>query len=235
MTRYGSPLALATIPQVLNTRVDQLILAAMIPAFALGQYTVAAAWSTSVTPLLLAIATIVFPRVASSSEDERTQRFVQGSRFGVCVGVLLGILLALLTPVLLPVLFGHSFAQAIVPGIILLWASVLSGVNTVLEEGLRGLGDTPAVLWAEVSGVLSTAILAIVLLRRGGGLNAVAVSSLIGSLLSLLILLYRSSRNLRIPVRQLIQPSLSDLNAYRSAFARFAEPYLRGIPGLQAR
>src|SRR5216683_2515295 len=109
MLRYGIPCVTTKVPQVLNLRLDQMLMAAILPPQQLGLYVVAVAWSSASEPLIGAVL----------------------------------------------------------------------GLNYVLQEGLRGLGQPYAVLQAEFIGLAVTA-LALVLMLRPLGITGAALSSLLG-------------------------------------------------------
>ena len=91
--------------------------------------------------------------------------FAQGSRLGVLIGVSMLLLLVSLTPLLIPFLFGREFSAAVPPALILLVAATLAGINSVLEEGLRGLGYPAAVMKAEIIGLGVNVVALFVLLQ----------------------------------------------------------------------
>ena len=83
LLRYGLPCVMTTLPQVLNLRMDQMLMAAFLPPGVLGLYVVAVAWSGAINPLLNAVATVLFPEVASKeSERERNATFIRGTLGG---------------------------------------------------------------------------------------------------------------------------------------------------------
>src|SRR5262245_18517878 len=76
MLRFGLPSLASIAPQMLNMRMDQMLMAALLPPRVLGLYVVAAAWSGAVNPIISALAAVLFPRVASgNTETERARIF----------------------------------------------------------------------------------------------------------------------------------------------------------------
>jgi len=179
MLSYGAPSAAGSVPQVFNLRLDQMLMAALVVPRQLGLYVVAVTWSAAAAPATSAFGTVIFPRVAS-------QRFVCGRaetlgqtiRLGSFVAACLGGLLLILTPVGIPLLFGTRFAPAIPTALILTLAGAVLGLNMILEEGVRGLGDTRAILWSELAGLVVT-IAALALLLRPLGIVGAAIASLL--------------------------------------------------------
>ena len=76
---FGFPSALSTLPQFFNLRLDQMAVAAVLPARQLGVYVTAVAWSACVPMLSSALALVVSPRIAAEAmESERRRRFTRG-------------------------------------------------------------------------------------------------------------------------------------------------------------
>jgi O-antigen/teichoic acid export membrane protein len=157
LLRYGAPNVLAVLPNELNYRLDQLLLAAFLPSGALGIYVVAVAWSQLQSPALLAFSALLFPRVAADA-DRAAQRAIvgRGMRAAVLVAGACSAATALVTPTLLPLLFGDEFRSAVPTAVVLTLAAGIAGVNLVAQEAARGLGRPRAVLLAQLVGLAVT-------------------------------------------------------------------------------
>lgn len=180
MLRYGLPSAAGAIPQNLNLKLDQMLMSALFPPQYLGLYVVAVAWSSVVGPIMSAIAQPLLPKVAShKTTAERVRFLTQVLRIAVAVSALLVLGLGFATPFFISKLFGSEYAAAIPCAVVLVIAAGFSGINYVLQEGVRGLADTPAVFFGEGAGLISTVLSLLVLLPRLGILGA-AIASLLG-------------------------------------------------------
>ncbi len=164
---YGLPSALATIPAMANHRLDQVLMAAWIPAGQLGIYAVAASWGALVQPVLSAIASVAFPKVAAQEKPSH-ETLGRISRSAIVVALVMGGALAAVTPVLLPALFGDPFRGAVAAALLLVAASMVAGVNGVLEELLRGLGAPRWPLYAHLLGAGVTVVALLALLAPYG-------------------------------------------------------------------
>jgi antigen flippase len=213
MLKYGFPLAGATIPQTLNLRLDQLLVAAILPPHQLGLYVVAVAWGGATAPVLNAIGNVLFARIADAkyADAHRRDSLAQGVRLGAIVGSFLAICLVVLTPLMIPLLFGAAFAPAVFVGMLLAASSPIAGMNVILEEGLRGLGDTAAVFYAEGAGVLVTAFGLLLMLRPLGILGA-GIASTCGCLAAGFVLLARARQNTDMSVGILLLPRRKDFS-----------------------
>jgi O-antigen/teichoic acid export membrane protein len=181
MVKYGLPQAGAAIPQTLNLRMDQLLIGAFLPPVQLGLYVVAVVWSSAVYPALHAIGSVLFPKIAASSASpgDRSRVLSKGVRLGVLTAGLLAVVLLALTPLMIPLLFGEAFAPAVPVGGVVVLAAAVCGINVILEECLRGLGDTAGIFWSECAGLAVTAACLVLLLPQLGILGG-GVSSLLG-------------------------------------------------------
>ena len=180
MLRYGIPCVTTKVPQVLNLRLDQMLMAAILPPQQLGLYVVAVAWSSASEPLIGAVGAAILPSVASANKpQDAARRFGEGARIASLLAFATGAALAIATPVGIAVLFGAQYRGSISAALILVPAGAVLGLNYVLQEGLRGLGQPYAVLQAEFMGLAVTA-LALVLMLRPLGITGAALSSLLG-------------------------------------------------------
>ena len=64
LLRFGAPAAPASVPLLLNLRLDQVAMSALVPASQLGLYAAAVSWSGALTPVLAATAPIILPFLA---------------------------------------------------------------------------------------------------------------------------------------------------------------------------
>lgn len=213
MLKYGLPSVLGTVPTMLNLRLDQMLMAGFLPAQVLGQYVVAVAWSGAVAPLLNALGTVLFPRTASQKTREDQARGVgQGVRMAVLIALFLVLVVVLVTPLIIPLLFGDKFAPAIPAAWVLVCAAGILGVNFVLEEGLRGMGQPKLVLYSELVG-LGVTLLCLLALLQPLGIMGAAIASLLGYSAVSAILLYWVTRFTQHPLLFFIRPTRGELQA----------------------
>lgn len=215
MLKYGVPSSMGTASQLLNFRLDQMVMAALLAPAAIGLYVVALGWSSALAPALTALSSVILSRVASrTSDQDRIAIFGQCVRIAVLAASVLCVVLLFTTPVAIPLLFGRAFAPAVTCAEILLLGAALGGVNQVLEEGLRGLGEPKAVLISETLGWISMGVGIAVLLPRFY-LVGLASGSLLGhSITTLALLVYTSHRTDR-SVGTLCCPRAEDFRLLR--------------------
>jgi len=207
LLKYGLPSVASNFPSILNLRLDQLIMVSLLPAKVLGLYVVAVAWGGGmVWPILNAIGSVLFPRIASQeSPDMRNFTFAQGSRLGMSAAVPLVLSLMLITPIGLPLLFGIEFKEAITAAIILVIAGATRSLTGNLQEAFRGIGKPNIVFWAEFGALPVTFIALLILLPRWEILGA-AFSSLLGYLTAFVLLIASAMRWTNNSFRDLLIP-----------------------------
>jgi O-antigen/teichoic acid export membrane protein len=206
LVKFGVPSASATLSQFFNLKLDQMMVAAMLPARELGVYMVAVSWGTCIPMLSSALAMVVSTQIAGgASHAERNRKFSQGVRNGAWMIAFAVVLLAAATPVGVAMVFGRAFQAAVVPAAILVVASGTNALNGVLEELLRGYGRPSATLFAETVAVAAGLPALLVLLPRLG-LTGAALASLVGYLSGTAVLLFQSRRVADLRVWAAIDP-----------------------------
>jgi O-antigen/teichoic acid export membrane protein len=222
LVRYGAPSTLASVPSMLNLKLDQVLMAAWLPSKSLGLYAVAVSWSAALGPILAAAGTTVFPALAAGTHAERQEYVGTTMRLGVAASIVGSAALAATTPVFLPLLAGSEFAEAIPGAVILVFAAGVSALNTLAEECLRGVGRPRWTFYGQMAGLPVTAVLLSVLLRRGG-LIAAAWVSLISYAATAAVLAWGLSTETDIKIRNLIVPRCSEmLGAWNAIKARIS-------------
>lgn len=210
MLRYGTPLLIATLPHALNLRLDQLLIANAQTAKELGLYAVSVSWAGLGLPLMGAVGAILFPRLAGLEETEAHATLGRFARAGVLIAVVIGSVSAVSGPFLVPFVFGEDFAVPLLLPVVLAMGTSVLGLNGILEEGIRGLGDPRSVLMAELIGLVGTVVLLFLLLPKWGILGA-AGASLIGYMAVTVVLSLRTKRTTGLGVSDLLLPNTSDL------------------------
>lgn len=195
LVRFGFPTALASIPQTLNLRVDQIVMSVVVAERDLGLYAAAVGWSWIVNPVLHGLGAVLFPAVAQSRDRATSeQRFQAGSRTGVAAAIVVGIGCMAVTPVLFTLAFGSEYRTAVPLALVVLVSGVISALNVLLEESTKGLGRPRIVLYAEVSGLAVTAVLLFPLLHLLGTMGA-AITSIVAYSTTLIVLLTVAHRH----------------------------------------
>jgi O-antigen/teichoic acid export membrane protein len=212
MLRFGLPSATSAVPQNLNLRLDQMLMAAILAPRLLGLYVVAVAWSGMMSPLLQAFGAVLFPHVAShDSAEARARAFVRVVRLAAPLAVILAAAVALATPWGLPLVFGHAYADSIPPALVLVIAGAILSLDRLLEEGFRGLGYPAGIMWSEFGGLAATAVSLLCMLKPMGIMGA-AVSSVLGYGTVGALLLVQARRITGYPAAEMLVPSRREMH-----------------------
>lgn len=213
MLRFGLPSSLATLPQTVNLRFDQLLIIALMPARWLGLYVVAVAWSGVSGLVLSAASAVLFPEVAAERDAGRQRRMVlQALHGGAAVVLVVSVLLLLATPACLPLVFGARYSPAIPSALVLAPAGAILAWSGIAEDGLRGLGRPAGVLAAEMAGAVVTVAALPPLLDVEGILGA-AIASLLGYSVTAMYAVRCLHRATGLGYRRLLIPDWRDVAA----------------------
>ena len=213
LLRFGSQSLIGSIPEYLNARLDQLILTAVVNPAALGLYAVSVTWSLTLGAMLSPLATLMFPRIAGAYTEEGAQaKFAQSVRATIILTSGFGTLLLAITPFSMRLLLGHQFEPAIPTAMVLVLASMIWQVNTIMKWGLRGLGKPFGTAWGEGIGLVITVVLLYLLLPSYGIMGA-AFASLIAYCASLIALTSFTLSSSNLSLHDIFLPRRQDFFA----------------------
>jgi O-antigen/teichoic acid export membrane protein len=211
LLRYGIPTVASSVPQQLNLRLDQLLMAAFLPAKLLGLYAVAVAVGGAIAPFLSGVSQVMFPHLAGMADPSEQARVTgRALRLSVLVAAPLVAVLLVTTPALLPMFFGKDFRPAVPAALVLILAGGIASLNVIAGECLRGMGLPRLPLLAELTGLGFTVVLLALLLQRYQLMGA-AIASLVSYSAAFItyIVLLRSHSGL--PLRAYLIPEPCEL------------------------
>lgn len=189
--RYSLWIYGANLIKELYLRIDFLFLYAQRTTAEAGVYSVAAALTSGMTAIMLAIQTVFYPRTSADSDSEARQTTPLFYRQTMIAMALAGIGMALLSYPLLLV-FGPSFVVGLIPMLILIVGTAIKGGNAILYTHLLGRGKAYVMVLVTVITLLSSTVLNATLVARLGMVGA--ASATLGAFIVesvVLILLYR--------------------------------------------
>lgn len=211
LVRYGLPGFFTLLPQVMNSRLDQLLLAGLVKSDELGLYVVSVSWAGIALMPAVALAGLVLPRIAAiESRSEQLAQFTHASRLAIVLATITSASLLAITPLLLPRLFGQRFEAAVSVAMILVVAAVFTAWNTVMEDGVRGLGSPGTVLRAEGLGLVVTAVALLLLLDRYS-IEGAAIASVAGYATTSMVLLAFGRKQTSASIAAFVIPRRADL------------------------
>lgn len=211
--KFGLPAVGTFMPRMLNLRLDQILMAGLLPAATLGQYVVAVAWGSAGASLMHGLSAVVVPKLAAQrgyGARSGGLDLARATRLGTLTGVFTAVVLLILAPIGIRVFFGGRFSPAISVARLLAIAGGFSGLNMVLSEGMRGLGRPAAVLRAELAALIVT-VGGLWLLLRPMGIYGAALVSLLAYFVTVCWLLTEARLVTQVSIGKFIFPRRADL------------------------
>ncbi|HKP12223.1 MAG TPA: polysaccharide biosynthesis C-terminal domain-containing protein [Blastocatellia bacterium] len=213
MGKYGAKVQAGMVTGIANQNLDQMVMAAWLPAADLGLYV--AAVSAAMLPQVFtqAVQTVATPGIVRAESAAARVTVLQGvfRRYWLLSGVIVCLLAAAL-PVAIPLVFGPAFRGAIGPAEVLLLGTFLIGAKEVLASGANALGDpwlsSKAQIWA-----VGVTIVLLYLLLPPLGIWGAAIASVAAYATQLLIMLHGLRRAHEISPAALFRVRLADLRA----------------------
>lgn len=141
MLGYGSRLWWGSLFQILNFRLDVIILQFFRPLSDVGYYVVAQAVAELVNGLAIAFHQSVLPLVSSHDDETGRQRTTTSAlRHQLILSAAAAIAIAAIGPAVVLLGFGHAYRAALQPMLILLPGILLLNLGTVVRASLAGRG-----------------------------------------------------------------------------------------------
>lgn len=179
MVTYGAKVQIGSMSQMANIRLDQMLMAALLPATQLGLYVVAVSVANITMVIPTAIRTVLAPSIAQVDQATKDIPNLEAQlRMYWSLNVAVGLAILLLAPFAMTIAFGSAYKAAILPAGILILAMVCLGGKEILSGTAYGLGTPLLVSQAELVSLLITALGLAVLLPLWGIVGA-AVASLL--------------------------------------------------------
>jgi O-antigen/teichoic acid export membrane protein len=208
--RFGVRAWAGGVSNLVNGRLDQLLMVRLVSERELGLYAVAVTLAGFTSIVTAALAGATLPRVARGEADlvRRTLRVT------LWLMALFGLLVATATPILLPIMFGAEFAAARDMVWILLGASVPLAGMSVLGPALLNSGHPGAQSAAAAIGMVITISGLPFALPALGGVGA-ALVSLVAYSISFVFLLAQARSRLGGRLDEYLMPKRQDLSWFR--------------------
>jgi O-antigen/teichoic acid export membrane protein len=204
---FGVRSHLGNVSGLLNERLDQLVISAILAPTKLGLYVVAVTF-TSVTNLVgSSVALVALPTLARlRGLAERAAAARRLVVLTVLLSAAVTLPLIAFTPFLIELAFGNAFRGAALISRILLIAAIVLGTNRVLGSILTGVGRPLDAGIAESVALVATSIGLVSLLPTLGLIGA-GVASLIAYSVSASWMVWRVTQSLELSPRELLLPT----------------------------
>lgn len=217
---YGSKTYIGSIISFLNYRIELLMLGVMMPAAALGYYSVAVGLAERLWLVSQSAAMLIFPAIAAERDEAKRKMFTPIISRNVLLTTFIGALaFYLVSPWLITLLYSESFNQTIRLFRILLPGVVFLSGSRVLANDIAGRGKPLLNTYVGGFGLLVQVGLNLVLIPRYGAAGSAAATSLTYGM----ILVIRSGLYWRISGNRpasFLLPAASDLALYRQLLTK---------------
>lgn len=216
---------LANLFQFFNYRLDVLLLSFFLGVTALGLYTTAVAAVEVLWYIPEAVATVLLPRTARSSENEARSFTPLVSRTVFCGTLVFGVVLGILSYPLVIVLFGEEYARSVAPLRLLLPGVIMLALSKVLTSDLGGRGLLLYNTLASLIGLVATMVFDVLLIPRWGISGAAVASSVSYGLTAVAVLVFYM-RVSGTGLSEVLLPTRSDLRSCYNGLIRLAPRFL---------
>jgi O-antigen/teichoic acid export membrane protein len=219
LLRYGARLHLSSVVNMLNGRIDQILVAGALSATAMGLYVVAVTLSQVTATLANSITMVAWPRCAAASEAERPPVLGQFLRLTLVLMIASTALLYAAAPYVLGLLFGSAFVEATPVVRILLLGALPIAIKEFFVLAFKAYDRTLAISKGELLTLAANAALLSALIPAFG-LEGAAAAYVATRWLSALYLGWLMRRELGLRLTPLLTPTRDDLDRLKHATRR---------------
>jgi O-antigen/teichoic acid export membrane protein len=220
LLRFGLQSQLGSLASVLNLRLDQMLMSAMMSAPLLGLYVVALAVAGLANLPFTTLNVIAVPRIAREAGPvARLDSWGRLLRLSLLLQLLFVCALWAVAPYIVRVCFGPSFGPSAGAARTLIVASLPLGMNMMLGNGFRASNRPLTPSTAEMISLAATVAGLWWLLPRYG-IEGAAWTSLLAYGVTSIFLFSRVYRQFGITPRELLEPSRKDWRHARTLFLR---------------
>jgi O-antigen/teichoic acid export membrane protein len=188
MLSFGGKSYVQTLAATLHLRLDQFLCAYFLTPADVGLYAIAVNFSNLLLKIPDATGTVMFPRLAGSSERDAhaaTTRVCRHTLFVLGLGI---IALAAGGPIAIPLLYGHRFDGAVMPLLILLPGLLMAALYQLLTRNFTSRGKQEINIVAACLALALNMGLNLVLIPRWGIAGAALAHGLSYGAAALLLL-----------------------------------------------
>jgi O-antigen/teichoic acid export membrane protein len=209
MLRYGARSHVGYVSSSLNVQLGQMVMSMFLAPAALGLYAVGYSLASAMLFIPGALVASSFPDMASHQSGNKMELLGRTVRMTALLCGAIALLLVPAAPLAIRIVFGEAFLPAVPIMQVLVLATLLLAVNTVLAVGLRALNQPMLASRAEIVSLACTAVALAVFLPALGPIGA-ALSLLVAQLVMALYLLRQLKRGFGFHARALVLPQRSD-------------------------
>lgn len=170
----------------LYTQFDKIIILALLTPRDFGLYSVVFALSRIYNAVQTAISNVVFPKVTGLPQEEIIRTVGRTFRISLIVMMIIVLPTMFIGNFLMGILFGPEFLEASVAFYILAVECIVGGGSWILASAFNALGR-PGLVMVRQLVALSVTIALFFVLTPLWGLNGIAISLLLGSIVRMIV------------------------------------------------
>ena len=218
--KFGFKQHLGSIFQLLNYRLDLLIIAALLTSAEVGQYSVAVVIAETIWYIPSSLGQILYPKTASSDTKAANTFTPFVCRTNILLTSIAILILYGISGTIIPWLFTSEFYPSVMALKLLLPGTLFLGINKVLASDLTGRGFPQYSTYAAFFSLIFTIIFDFLLIPRFG-INGAALASSISYMISALIIIYLFIKTTGVRPLDLLILRAGDIVDYRRVLKVF--------------
>jgi O-antigen/teichoic acid export membrane protein len=212
--KFGLKQHLGSIFQLLNYRLDLLIIAALLTSAEVGHYSVSVVIAETIWYIPSSLGQILYPKTASSDTKTANTFTPFVCRTNILLTFIAALVLYGISGIVIPWLFSSEFYPSIMALKLLLPGTLFQGICKVLASDLTGRGFPQYSTYAAFFSLIFTIIFDFLLIPRLG-INGAALASSISYMVSALIITYLFIKTTRVRPLDLLVLRAEDIIDYR--------------------
>jgi O-antigen/teichoic acid export membrane protein len=230
---FGAKSYLQTLAAHLHYRIDLYLIAYFLDPSQVAFYSIAVNMTNPILQIPDAVGTVIFPKLAGSSDSDAHARTAVTCRHTLFVTICAAIFYATLGSQVLTLAYGERYAPAITPMLLMLPGIIMISMYQILTRNFTSRGRQQVNIIAAGTALAVNTALAIALVPRVG-ISGAAIATAVSYTLAASILLFAFVRESGGTLRGTIMIRVADLATYpRMVMAAGAR--LRGAPGDAAK
>jgi len=211
----------------LNYRIDTIILDKLSNTYELGLYSKGAGLSQYLWQIPMLLSTVVFARSATAKNDfSFSLKITQLLRLSLLIVGVLSLILFIFGRCIIFILYGYAFEGSIIVFQILLPGVIILTLFKTMNMDLAGKGKPWVSVKAMLPALIVNIVINVILIPKFGAKGA-AISSTISYSVGGILFLYFYSREIGIPITQILKFSISDLDVIKYLFKKLSNNHAR--------
>jgi O-antigen/teichoic acid export membrane protein len=218
--KFGFKQYLGTIFQLLNYRLDMLIIAVLLTSMEVGHYSVSVIIAETIWYIPVSLGQVLYPKTASSDTKAANTFTPLVCKTNIILTFIAVLILCGISGIIIPWLFTTEFYPSVMALRLLLPGTFFLGISKVLGSDLTGRGFPQYSTYAALVSLIFTIILDFLLIPHFG-INGAALASSISYMISALIITYLFIRTTKVRPLDLLIIRAEDIIDYRRVLKVF--------------